>query len=41
MKNKVYKVLAISNDIKAIRKGRILNRIWNRGLLKLVRKFMK
>jgi hypothetical protein len=41
MKSKIYKALSVSNDIKAISKGRVLNRIWNKSILKLVRKVMK
>jgi len=41
MKNKIYKSLSITNDIKAIYKGRILNRLWNKQILKIARKFFK
>ena len=40
MKN-IYKGLSKYNDIKAISKGRVVERVWNKTLLKLVRKFMK
>lgn len=41
MKTTIYKGLAITNDLKAIRKNRIGQRIWNRVLLKFARKLMK
>lgn len=37
----IYKYLSKCNDLKAIRKGRILQRIWNKFMLKFVRRFMK
>jgi hypothetical protein len=41
MKRQTYKMLSLSNDLKAVRKGRIGQRMWNKWLLKLVRMFMK
>lgn len=41
MKNKAYKGLKYSNDIKALRKGRVLQRLWNRLIGKYARKFMR
>ncbi|MDY0237113.1 MAG: hypothetical protein RBR71_13890 [Gudongella sp.] len=41
MKKYIYKGLALTNDIKALKRGRIVPRIWNRLLLKITRMFMK
>jgi len=41
MKSKIYKALSLSNDITSIFNGRLLQRLWNKTLLKLVRGFMK
>jgi len=41
MKKDIYKLLAISNDLKAIRKNRIVQRIWNRMILRFTRRLMK
>jgi|GEM_PF-4270285 len=41
MQNKLYKGLSISNDLRALYKGRILQRLWNKKLLKIARKFLK
>ncbi len=41
MKKKVYKALSLSNDLKAIKRGRAHKRLWNKGILKLARNFMK
>lgn len=34
-------MLGIRNDVRAVRKGRIANRIWNRWILRIARKFFK
>jgi hypothetical protein len=41
MKRKLYKMLSLSNDVKAVRKGRVGQRMWNKWLLKITRSFMK
>ena len=40
-KSKIYKGLKISNDINAVCKGRILQRLFNRLLGKTTRRFMR
>ena len=40
-KSKIYKALKVSNDINAVRKGRILQRLFNRLIGKTTRRFMK
>lgn len=37
----MYKLLSAINDIKAIYKGRYLQRVWNKAVLKLVRGLLK
>ena len=39
--NKLYKNLSLFNDAKAVCKGRILQRMWNKWILKFTRKLMK
>lgn len=41
MKKYIYKGLALTNDIKAFKRSRIVPRICNRLLLKITRMFMK
>lgn len=38
---KIYKNLSRYNDLKAVSKGRIFQRLWNKTLLKFVRRFFK
>lgn len=40
-KNTLYKLLAFSNDVKAVRKGRIGPRLWNRLVGRLARRAMR
>lgn len=37
----MYKWLSKYNDVKAVSKGRILQRIWNKGILKIARRLFK
>lgn len=39
--NKIYKAMSVFNDVKAFSKGRIIERLFNKMILKLARKFMK
>lgn len=41
MKKQIYHAMSIANDIKAVRKGRILQRIWNKFVGRNARKLMK
>ena len=41
MKKDIYKALSISNDIKAVSKGRIFQRLWNKGVMKIMRRLFK
>ena len=41
LKNSLYAALRFSNDVRAVRKGRILERLWNRLVGRTARRFMK
>lgn len=37
----IYRLLSMFNDMKAVKKGRIGQRAWNKIILKLSRRLMK
>lgn len=41
IKSAIYKILRISNDIDAIRKGRIMKRLRNKAIGRIAGKMMK
>ena len=41
LRNSLYAVLRFSNDVRAVRKGRISERLWNRIVGRFARRLMK